>query len=194
MWWNFASESSRQISCKMQNFQRLWTLKTYCKNLQETKKNAKPQNYKKKTLNVVEEEPHPESSVNFLQPAKLHDSDYISGEDNTVAVIEKAVKKVEALNMPIKIDNINTTLLLDSGCAYSILNQSLASQLVQKSPCASWINEKAFPQFRTFSNVPIQVEGKIHSPITKNRWTCDSAKFTVVADGLKSQIGRDLFD
>ena len=83
---------------------------------------------------------------------------------------------------------------MDSGSACSILNRSLASQVVQSSPCAFWISEKASPQLRLFSNEPIQVEGKIQSPITGNGWTCDSATFTVVADGLKSLIGHDLFD
>ena len=78
-------------------------------------------------VTVVEEEQHPEDSVNFLQPAKLYESEYSSGEDNTVAVIESAVEKVELLNMPIKIGNINTTLLVDPGSACSILNRSLAS-------------------------------------------------------------------
>ena len=55
----------------------------------------------------MEEEPHPEGSVNFLKPAKLYKSDYGSGEEN-------AVEKSEPVNMPIKIGNINTTLLLDS--------------------------------------------------------------------------------
>ena len=49
------------------------------------------------------------------------------------------------------------------------------------------------PQLRTFSNEPIQVEGKIQAPITSKGWTCDLAIFTVVADGLKSLFGRDLF-
>ena len=67
---------------------------------------------------VVEEEPHPEDSVNFVQSAKLYESDYSSGEeDNTVAMIEAAVEKVEPLNMPLKIGNVNTTLLVDSGSA-----------------------------------------------------------------------------
>ena len=44
-------------------------------------------------VSVVEEEPHPEDSVNFLQPAKLYESDYSSGEDNTAAVIENSVEK-----------------------------------------------------------------------------------------------------
>ena len=139
----------------------------------------KPQNSKKKMVSVVEEEPHPEDSVNFLQPAKLYESDYSSGEDNTVAVIENAVEKVEPLNMPIKIGNINTTLLVDSGSACSILNRSLALQVVQSNPRAFRISEKVSPQLRNFSNEPIQVEGKIQSPITSKGWACDSATFTV---------------
>ena len=146
-------------------------------------------------VRVVEEEPHPEDSVNFLQPAKLYESEYSSGEgDNTIAAIENAVEKVEPLNMPIKIGNLNTTLLVDSGSAFTFLSRSLASQVVQSNPRAFWINEKESPQLRTFSNEPIQVEGKIQSPITTKGWTCDSVTFTVVADGLKSLTGRDLFD
>ena len=144
-------------------------------------------------VRVVEEEPHPEDSVHFLQPAKLYESDDSSGEeDNTVAMIETAVEKVEPLNMPLKIGNVNTTLLVDSGCACSILNHSLASQVVHSSPRTFWVNETTPPQLRTFSNEPIQVEGKIQAPITSKGWACDSATFTVVADGLKSLIGCDL--
>ena len=109
-------------------------------------------------------------------------------------MIETAVEKFEPLNMPLKIGNINTTLLVDSGSACSILNRSLASQVVQSGPCAFWIDETVPPQLRTFSKEPIQVEGKIQVPITSKGWVCDSATFTVVADGLKSLIGRDLFD
>ena len=65
----------------------------FCRKQKNT--NTKPQDPKKKMVRVVEEEPHPEDSVNFPQPAKLHESDYSSGEeDNTVALIETAVKKV----------------------------------------------------------------------------------------------------
>ena len=136
-------------------------------------------------VRVVEEEPHPEDFVKFLQPAELYESDYSSGEeDNTVAMIETAVEKVEQLNMPLKIGNVNTTLLVDSGSACSILNRSLPSQGVQSSHRAFWINETTPPQLRTFSNEPIQVEGKIQAPITCKGWACDSS--TVVADGLKS--------
>ena len=130
-------------------------------------KTVKPVNAKKK-VSVVEEKLHPEDSVNFLQPARLYESDYSSGEDNTVPVIENSVEKVEPLIMPIKIGNINTTLLVDSGSACSILNRPLASQVVQSSSCAFWISEQMPPQLRTFSNEPIQVEGKIQASITSN--------------------------
>ena len=157
--------------------------------------NTKPQDSKKKMVRVVDEEPHPEDSVYFVQPAKLYESDYSSGEeDNTVAMIETAVENVEPLNMPLKIGNVNTTLLVDSGSACSILNHSLALQVVQSSPRAFWIHESTPPQLRNFSNEPIQVEGKIQAPVTSKDWACDTANFTVVADGLKSLIGRDLFD
>ena len=166
--------------------------KVCCK---QTNTNTKLQDPKKKMVRVVEEEPHPEDSVHFLQPAKLYESDYSSGEeDNTVAMIDTAVEKVEPLNMPLKIGNINTTLLVDSGSACSILNRSLASQVVQSSPRAFWIAETVPPQLRTFSNEPTQVDGKIQAPITSKGWASDSATFTVVADGLKSLIGPDLFD
>ena len=157
--------------------------------------NTKPQDSKKKMVRVVDEEPHPEDSVNFVQPAKLYESDYSSGEeDNTVAKIETAVEKVEPLNMPLKIGNVNTTLLVDSGSACSILNHSLALQVVQSSLRAFWIHESTPPQLRNFSNEPIQVEGKIQAPVTSKGWACDTSNFTVVAYGLKSLIGRDLFD
>ena len=96
--------------------------------------------------------------------------------------------------MPIKIGNHNTALLVDSGSICSILNRSLASQVVQSSPRALCINGNVSPQLRTFLDEPIQIGGNIQSPITSKGWTCDSATFTVVADGLKSLIGCDLFD
>ena len=108
--------------------------------------NVKPQDPKKKMVRVVEEERHPKDSVNFVQPAKLYESDYRSGEeDNTVAMIETAVEKVEPLNMPLKIGNVKTTLLVDSGSACSIFHHSLASQVVQSSPRAFWIQESSPP-------------------------------------------------
>ena len=60
--------------------------------------------------------------------------------------------------MPIKIFNISTTLLVDSGSACSILNRSLAKQVVTSSPHAVGIHDKISPQLITFSNEPIHIE------------------------------------
>ena len=68
-----------------------------------------------------------------------------------VAVIENDIAKIETRNVPIKIGNTSTTLLVDSGSACSILNRSLVPQVVKSSPHAVWINGKVRPQLRTFS-------------------------------------------
>ena len=96
--------------------------------------------------------------------------------------------------MLIKIANISTTLLVDSGSACSIFKRSLLSQVVESSPQAIWIHEKVSQKLRTFSNEPIYIKGKIQTPITSNGWTLNSAIFTVVVDGLKYLTGRDLFN
>ena len=94
-------------------------------------KNTKPQNSKKRTVNTVDEEPHPKGSVKFLRKIKLYESDYSSGEDNTVVLIKNDKANIEPLNMPIKIGNISSTLLVDSRSACSILNRSLATQIIK---------------------------------------------------------------
>ena len=143
-------------------------------------------------MNTVDEERHTEDSANFLQSVIFYGSDYSSGVDDTVALTENGKAKIEPLNMLIKFGNFSTTLLVNSGSACSILNRSLASQVVKSSPHAFWIHEKVSPQLKKFSNEPIHIEGKIQSANTSNGWT--SATFTVVVEGLKSLIGRALFD
>ena len=88
--------------------------------------------------------------------------------------------------------NIKTKQLVDSGSACSILNRSLASQVFQSSPHAFWISERR-PRNLDLSRMN-QYRSKIQSPTTSNGWTCDSAIISVVDDGLKPLIGRDLFD
>ena len=111
-----------------------------------------------------------------------------------VATIHKDLKKTERLNLPIKNRNISTTLIVDTGKAFSILNKSLAARVVNSNPHAMWVGEIKKPQLRTFSNVPIHIEGKIRTPLSSNAWHNSAATFTVVADGLKPLIDCDLFD
>ena len=59
-------------------------------------------NTKKRTVNTVDEEPDPEDSVNLLRSTKLYKSDYSSGEDNTVALIENDIAKTDPSICPSK--------------------------------------------------------------------------------------------
>ena len=69
-------------------------LNHFAKVCQKPKK-LKPHNPKKKTVNTVDKEPHPEVSVNLLQSSKLYESDYSSREDNMVALIQNDIAKIE---------------------------------------------------------------------------------------------------
>ena len=111
-----------------------------------------------------------------------------------VALIQNDIAILELLSMPFRIGSISTTLLVDSGSACGILNQTLASQVAKCSPHAFWLHDNANPQLRTFSNKPILIEGKVQAQVSSNGWTSRSAAFTVVANDLKSLISPELFD
>ena len=157
-------------------------------------RNQKHQNPKKRSVNNVDEEPHPEDSVNVLQLSKLYESDYGSGDDNMVATIHNDLAKIEPLNMPIKIGIFSTALLVDAGSACSLLNHKLATRLVNGNSHAIWVRGIVKPELQIFSNELIQIEGKIQTPVTSSRWHTPAATFTVITDGLKPLIGRDMFD
>ena len=82
-------------------------------------------------MNTVDKKQHPEDSVNFLQSSKLYESDYSSQEDNMFALIQNDIAKIDPINKPLKTANISATLLVDYSSARSILNRSLASQVVK---------------------------------------------------------------
>ena len=65
-------------------------------------KTMKLLNTKKRIVNTVDEEPHPEDSVNLLRSPKRYKSDYSSGEDNTVALIENDIAKTDPSICPSK--------------------------------------------------------------------------------------------
>ena len=97
-------------------------------------KNAKPQISKKRAVITLDEESHQKDSVNFPRSTKLNESDYSTGEDDEVALVDNDIVKVKPPNMPIKIGKISTTPLVDSRSACSIANRSLLAHEVQSSP------------------------------------------------------------
>ena len=133
-------------------------------------KTQKAQNPKKNTVNTIEEEFHPEDSVIFLSLSGLYESDYSRGDDNLVATIHNELEKTETLNMPIKIGEISTTQLVESGSACSILKKSLAAKVVINNSYAIWVREINNQQLWTFSTQLLPLEVKIRTPVTRNSW------------------------
>ena len=121
------------------------------------KKSQKAQSPKRKSVNTVEEVPLTDDSTNFLQSSTgLYETDYSSGDDNMVAAIHNDLDKIEPLNMPIKIKNISTTLLVVSGSACSTLNKSTTARVVNSKLQAIWAGQINKQQLRLFPNQPIQ--------------------------------------
>ena len=76
----------------------------------------------------------------------------------------------------------------------SVLNESLAIEVVNNSTLARWLTTAPAQELKTFSNKPIPVIGMMQAPIEGNGWRIEDAEFVVVKDGLKPLIGRDLFE
>ena len=79
------------------------------------------------------------------------------------AAIHNDLEKIVPLNVPIKIGNISTTLLVDYGSACTIWNQSLETRVVNSNLHEILARETFKPQLRTFSNELIQIEEKSNS-------------------------------
>ena len=103
------------------------------------------------------------------------------------------IAKIEPLNMPTKIGNISTTLLVDSGRACNILSRSFTPQVMESSPHDVWIQKRS-ARNSEHSQTNRSTEGKIQTPITSNGWTSNPANISVAVDGLKSLVGGSLFD
>ena len=66
-------------------------------------------------------------------------SDYDSSDDNYVATVENVSSPQVALkNITITIGNTDCDLLLDSGSGCTIINMSLAREIMYKCPQSQW--------------------------------------------------------
>ena len=143
------------------------------------------------------EETTTDKSVNAIQNAVYNtqcESYYDSSDNNMVASIASNSIQIEPKNTILQIGNSQVGLLIDSGSVCSILNESLATVAVDNSTLARWLTTAPAQELKTFANEPITVIGMLQAPIESNVWRIEDAKFVVVKDGLKTLIGRDLFD
>ena len=95
--------------------------------------------------------------------------------------------------MTITIGNTDCHLLLDCGSSCTIINMSLAKEIMFNCTQAQWSEKKPL-DFKSFSNNIIETLGTIKTPVCCNNWKFQKAKITVVADGSRPILGRDLFE
>ena len=112
--------------------------------------------------------------------------------------------------------NIFSSLLINSGIAYSNSVRPFATQVLRSVPKAIWVSETMKPQLRMFLGEPINTrttvkdpktcdkkdqnpcdkrsEKKIRTPVTSSGCYIPTEEIPVVRDGLRSVNGPDIFD
>ena len=95
--------------------------------------------------------------------------------------------------MSLTIGNTNCDLLLDSGSGCTITNMSLAREIMLNCAQPKWSEKKPL-ELKSFSNDMVQPLGTLKTPVKCNDWNIQKAKITLVADGFRPILGRDLFD
>ena len=138
-----------------------------------------------------------DQTVNAIQNMDYNpqcESDYDSSDDNMVASIASNSIQIESKNTTLQIGNTQVGLLINSGSVCSILNKSLAAEIVDNSPLARWLMIAPTQELKTFANEPINVLGMIQAPIPSKGWRIEDSEFVVIRNGIKPLIGGDLFD
>ena len=133
-------------------------------------------------------------NVNYINYNEQINSDYDSSDDNYVATVENISSPNLALKkLSLTIGNTNCDLLLDSGSGCTIINMSLARETMLNCAQSQWLEKKPL-ELKSFSNDIVQPLGTLKTLVKCNDWSIQKAKKTVVADGLRPILGRDLFD
>ena len=125
---------------------------------------------------------------------QVYDSNYDSDSDDYVAVISSdSVHQLEPLNVEVQLGKVKALAMIDSGSAVSIITETLAEKILQTTKSAKWTDTKDKRNLKTFSNEHIKVLGHLETTLTYNQWKDKAALLTVVEDGPRNIIGRDLF-
>ena len=134
----------------------------------------------------------------LLQQKSIYDANYDSDDDyddNCVAAIsyKTDTREVEPVNLDIRVGNTSTKALVDSGSVCTIVNKSLADKVVSECKDSYWIQSPEIHDLKTFSNDIIKIIGINKTSIKCNDWIATDVDVTVVEDGHRLIIGRDLF-
>ena len=124
-----------------------------------------------------------------------YDSEYDDYNDNCVAAnsIKTDTREIEPVNLVICVGNTCTKALVDSGSVCIIVNKSLADTVLPECKESNWVQSPEIHDLITFSNDIIKIVGVVNTSIKCNDWTATGVDVTVVEDGHRPIIGRDLF-
>ena len=124
-----------------------------------------------------------------------YDLDYDDYNDNCVAKISinNDTREAEPMNLDICIGNTKTKALLDSGSACTIINKNLANAAESECKGSFCVHSPEMQDLKTFSNDLFKIIGVIKTSIKCNDWVATGVIVTVVEDGHRPIIGRDLF-
>ena len=124
-----------------------------------------------------------------------YDSDYDDYNDNCVVTIsvKSDTREVEPVNLDIFVGNAKTKALVDSGSVCTIINKSLANAVVSACKESYWVQSPEIHDLKTLTNDIIKISGVINTSIKCNDWLATGVDVTVVEDGHRTIIGRDLF-
>ena len=82
---------------------------------------------------------------------------------------------------------------MDSGSVCTIVNKSLADTVVFECNESYWVQSPEIHDLKNISNDIIKIVGVINTSIKCNDWIATGVDVTVVEDGHRPIIGRDLF-
>ena len=89
--------------------------------------------------------------------------------------------------------NTDCLLLLNSGSGCTIINMSLAKEIMFNFAQSQWSEKKPL-ELKSFSNEIVETLRTFKTPVRRNDWKLQKAKFTVVADGFRPNLVHELFD
>ena len=148
----------------------------------------------RKTLNTEQNVNSENQNVNYMNYNEQLNSEYESVDNNFVANVENLNTPPIALqNKTITIGNTDCHLLLNSGSGCTIINMSLAKEIMFNCMQRQWSDKKPI-ELKSFSNDIVKTLGTLKTPVRCSNWKNQKAKIMVVADGFRPIPGRDLFD
>ena len=121
--------------------------------------------------------------------------DYDDFDDNCVATISTndKIREVEPVNVNICIGNTNTKASVDLGSVCTINNKTLANAVVSGCEESFWVQSPEMHELKTFSNDLFQTIKVIKTSVKFNDWVATDVNITVIEDGHRPIIGRNLF-